>query len=95
MWWGGPVGFVWFLGWIVAVVVALVVLRLVVGRLLGWGGRHRGLWAAGAGRGVWPGGAAPGCGGPGHDAAEILRRRLASGELSEADYARLRELLSR
>ena len=32
---------------------------------------------------------------PAPDAAEILRGRLAGGELSEAEYLRLREILSR
>lgn len=69
-------------GWIISLFILFAIFRW-----LGWGGGnwHRHDWRWHRGYGPW--------GGPGGDAEEILRTRLAKGEISEAEYERLRDLL--
>jgi hypothetical protein len=83
------VGWVWGLGWIVLLVVLINVSRLFwwrAGPGGGWGRRWRYY--------------GPGWGGPygGYDPADaehILRQRLARGEIDQAEYDRLLEILRR
>jgi uncharacterized membrane protein len=86
VWWRGPAGAAWFRVWILAVAAVIVLVRLAF-RLIFRG--RGGLMAAGG----------PGCtaaaGGPVLDAVAVLKRRLASGDLSEAEYLRLREIVER
>jgi uncharacterized membrane protein len=86
MWWGyGYHAFVPFWFWLarplffIIVVIAIVsLIRLLVWRRWGW---RRGP----CGHGGWTA--------PGQDAEAVLRRRLAAGEIDEAEYRRVREIL--
>jgi uncharacterized membrane protein len=83
----GP-GWLWGLGWIVVVLVLINLSRLFWWRAgPGWGWRRRRYYG-------------PGWGGPygGYDPADaehILRQRLARGEIDQAEYDRLLEILRR
>ncbi len=85
MWygWGGGWGF----GWIFFIFLAIFLSRMFWGGW-GWGWRRR-YWRYGG----WGG---PYGYGPDHaHAEEILRERLARGEIDQAEYERLLEVLRR
>jgi uncharacterized membrane protein len=81
--WNGGWWF-WPFGWIFLVILIFLIMRLVFWRRRGWWG---GPWGH-----PYYGGGVP----PGHvPAEEILRQRLAKGEIDEAEYNRLKEVLSK
>jgi uncharacterized membrane protein len=85
MWgfWFPPFGFFFVL---LGVFVLFGILRLILFRRYGpwgWGGGGPGPWR----HGWYDHGA--------YDAEPVLRRRLASGEITEAEYQRLKEVLSK
>lgn len=97
--WGWGMG--WFpfsgLGWILGLVVIGGIFRLLVfGRMGGWGPRSYRRWGWFGGPFDGPAGGGYGYGGAGYsDAEETLRQRLAKGEIDEAEYRRLLEVLKR
>ena len=86
MWWGywfPPFGFFFVL---LGLFVVFGIVRLILFRRYGpWGG-----WGPRPWRHGWYGPDPAG-----FDADAVLKRRLASGEITEADYQRLREILSK
>ena len=80
-------GFYPFFGWLFfpfGFLAVLLVFRLIFGRRWGWGRHGCGCGGYGYG-GPWHDG--------GHEAEAILQRRLASGEIDEAEYRRVKEIL--
>jgi putative membrane protein len=81
--WNGNGMWWWPFGWIFFIFLIMMIMRLVFWRRGWWG---RGHW----GHPYYYGGP------PGHvPAEEILRQRLAKGEIDETEYARLKEALSK
>ena len=88
MWGGWGWGPGWGFGWVFGVLLIVWLFRVVFyGRPWGW--RHDRRWGWGGPYG--PGGYGPGYG----DAEEMLRGRLARGEIDEAEYQRLLDILRR
>ena len=74
----------WPFGWIFIVFLTFMIMRLVFWRRGWWG---RGHWGHPYYYGGAPGGHVP--------AEEILRQRLAKGEITEDEYKRLMDVLSK
>lgn len=88
--WGPFAGFGWLFG---LIVIAGLVRLFFFGRIWGWGPRSYRRWGGYGGPFGGPYGRGSEAGYA--DAEETLRQRLAKGEIDEAEYRRLLDILKR